>query len=214
VTFVFAFPAIYTMDTFGRRGLLLSTFPQMAWCLLAAGFCFLMPQENAAKVPLIAFFVYLFGAFYGPGKYPHHGTRHCDRTLHQILTTNQGIGPIPSIYFSEAFPLSHREIGAAFTICVNNSVSSALGLTFPSLLAKVTPTGAFCLYAGLNMLSFLVIFFVVPETKRRTLEELDVVFSVSTTRHAAYQTRVWLPWWFKRNVLWQREAKLERELIE
>lgn len=56
------------MDRFGRRALLLSTFPQMAWCLLAAGFCFLMPKENSAKVPLIAFFVYLFGAFYGPGK--------------------------------------------------------------------------------------------------------------------------------------------------
>ena len=57
------------MDRFGRRALLLSTFPQMAWCLLAAGFCFLMPKENSAKVPLIAFFVYLFGAFYGPGKF-------------------------------------------------------------------------------------------------------------------------------------------------
>jgi hypothetical protein len=93
-------------------------------------------------------------------------------------------------------------------------VSSALGLTFPSLLAKVTPTGAFCLYAGLNMLSFTVIFFVVPETKQRTLEELNVVFSVSTTRHASYQTKVWLPYWVKRNVLMQRTATLERELIE
>ena len=52
-----------------------------------------------------------------------------------------GIGPIPSIYFSEAFPLSHRELGAAFTICINNSVGSALSLTFPSLLKKTTPTG-------------------------------------------------------------------------
>lgn len=77
----------------------------------------------------------------------------------------------------------------------------------------MTPTGAFCLYAGLNMLSFLVIFFVVPETKRRTLEELDVVFAVPTRKHAAWQAGVWLPWWFRRNVLWQREAKLGRELI-
>ncbi|KAH0388050.1 MFS transporter, partial [Aureobasidium melanogenum] len=181
VSFVFAFPAIYTMDTFGRRNLLLSTFPQMAWCLLGCGFTFLMSSDNSAKIPLIAVFVFLFGAFYGPG-----------------------IGPIPSIYFSEAFPLSHREIGAAFTICVNNSVSSALGLTFPALLAKITPTGAFCLYAGLNMLSFLVIFLVVPETKQRTLEELDEVFSIPTTRHAAYQTKVWLPWWIKRHVLRQK----------
>lgn len=53
---------------------------------------------------------------------------------------------------------------------MNNSVGSALSLTFPALLAKVTATGAFGLYAGLNILSFVVIFFVVPETKQRTLE--------------------------------------------
>jgi hypothetical protein len=40
----------------------------MAWCMLAAGFCFLVPKENSAKVTLIVFFVYLFGAFYDPGK--------------------------------------------------------------------------------------------------------------------------------------------------
>lgn len=60
---------------------------------------------------------------------------------HPVLLTIAGIGPIPSIYFSEAFPLSHRELGAAFTICINNSVGSALSLTFPSLLKKTTPTG-------------------------------------------------------------------------
>lgn len=203
VSFFFAFPAIYTIDTFGRRNLLLSTFPQMAWCLLGCGFAFLMSSDNPAKIPLIALFVFLFGAFYGPGKLL------VIRISYSISETNMtGIGPIPSIYFSESFPLSHREIGAALTICVNNSFSSALGLTFPSLLAKITPTGAFCSYAGLNMLSFVVIFFVVPETKQRTLEELDEVFSISTTRHAAYQTRVWLPWWIRRYVLRQKDVVL------
>lgn len=38
VNFVFAFPALWTIDTFGRRTLLLFTFPQMCWTLLAAGF--------------------------------------------------------------------------------------------------------------------------------------------------------------------------------
>ena len=41
----------------------------MAWCLLAAGLCFLMPEANNARVPLIAFFIYLFTALYGPGKH-------------------------------------------------------------------------------------------------------------------------------------------------
>lgn len=142
VMFVFAFPAVYMMDTFGRRNLLLTTFPNMAWCLLAAGFCFLIDESNPARVPLIALFIYLFTAMYGPG-----------------------MGPLPSIYFSEAFPLSHREIGSAFTICVNNAVGSALTLTFPMLLHKLGPTGAFGFYAGLNVLAFVVIFFLVPETK-------------------------------------------------
>lgn len=123
VAFVFAFPAIWTMDTFGRRNLLLFTFPNMAICLLAAGLCFLLPTDSSARVPLIALFVYLFTALYGPG-----------------------MGPIPSIYFSEAFPLSHRELGAALTICVNNAVSSALTLSFPSLLAKTTATGGMSLF--------------------------------------------------------------------
>ena len=68
VMFVFAFPAVWTMDTFGRRNLLLVTFPNMAWCLLVAGCCFLMPDQSPARVPLIALFVYLFTALYGPGK--------------------------------------------------------------------------------------------------------------------------------------------------
>jgi len=60
VNWLFAFPAIYTIDTFGRRNLLLFTFPNMAWTLLAAGFCFLIDQNSSARVPLIAFFVFLF----------------------------------------------------------------------------------------------------------------------------------------------------------
>jgi hypothetical protein len=37
LNFVFAIPAVYTIDTFGRRFLLLTTFPAMAICLLITG---------------------------------------------------------------------------------------------------------------------------------------------------------------------------------
>lgn len=168
VTFVFAIPAVYTMDSFGRRNLMLVTFPNMAACLLAAGLCFLLPDGSSSRIPLIAFFIYLFGALYGPGTFnPQVSTPSRILALSTQLTNNfpTGIGPMPSIYFSEAFPLSHREIGAAFTICINNAVGSALSLTFPELLARLGATGAFGLYAGLNMLAFIVIFFIIPETK-------------------------------------------------
>lgn len=132
----------------------------MAWCLVVAGCCFLIPTGVSARVPLIALFVYIFTAFYSPG-----------------------IGPVPFVYASEAFPLSHREIGVAFCVCWNNTIGSILGLTFPSLLAAITPAGgqlsrgtdedqeliviwvAFGFYAGLNILAFIVILFCLPETK-------------------------------------------------
>ena len=46
INFLFAFPALWTIDTFGRRSLLLFTFPQMAWSLLTAGLCNLIQNEK------------------------------------------------------------------------------------------------------------------------------------------------------------------------
>lgn len=40
-------------------------------------------------------------------------------------------------------------------------------------------------------------------------QELDYVFAVKTSRHIAYQGKTFLPYWIKRWVLWQRDAKLE-----
>ena len=74
------------------------------------------------------------------------------------------IGLLESIHFSGALPLSYRAIGSFFTICVNNAVGTALTLTFPALLDKLGPTGAFS-FAGLNVVAFVIIFFLVPETK-------------------------------------------------
>jgi hypothetical protein len=60
VNWLFAFPAVWTIGTFGRRNLLLFTFPSMAWTLLAAGFCFFIPETSKARISLVGFFVFLF----------------------------------------------------------------------------------------------------------------------------------------------------------
>lgn len=75
VNFVFAWPAIWTIDTFGRRSLLLFTFPQMAWTLLAAGLCYLIPESSTAHIGLVALFVYLVRLFFSLSTEPpflHH----------------------------------------------------------------------------------------------------------------------------------------------
>ena len=47
------------------------------------------------------------------------------------------------------------------------------------------------------------------ETKQRTLEELDYIFAVPTRVFMRYQLTKALPWWFKRWVLFRKDAKLE-----
>jgi hypothetical protein len=78
-------PAIWTIDTFGRRNLLLFTFPMMAIMLLWAGSAFYMDVSSPHRVPLIAagkshhlhsskadvcIAVYVYTAFYSPGMGP------------------------------------------------------------------------------------------------------------------------------------------------
>lgn len=79
------------------------------------------------------------------------------------------------------------------------------------MLAAFTPTGVFGFYAGLNVTAFFMIFFFMPETKQRTLEELDYVFGVPTRTHAAFQSGKQFPWWFRRWIL-QRKGEPEPQL--
>lgn len=185
VNFVFAWPAVWTIDTWGRRALLLFTFPQMAWTLLAAGLCFIIPQESRAHLGMIAFFIFLFAAFYSPGE-----------------------GPVPFTYSAEVFPLSHREVGMAWAVATCLFWAAVLSITFPRLLRAFHPVGAFCFYAALNVTALVLIFLFVPETKQRTLEELDYVFAVPTRTHASYQVTKALPWWINRYVLRRRGGPL------
>lgn len=186
VNFFFAFPAIWTIDTFGRRSLLLFTFPNMAWSLLAAGFCFYIPRSSAAHLAMVAFFIYVFAAFYSPGE-----------------------GPVPFTYSAEVFPLSHREVGMGWAVATCLFWAAVLGISFPLILNAFTPTGAFGFYAGLNVVAFCMIFLWVPETKQRTLEELDYIFGVPTKRFIKYNTSKAIPWFVQRWVFFKKDAKLE-----
>ncbi|KAL6246773.1 hypothetical protein RBB50_006080 [Rhinocladiella similis] len=187
INFLFAIPAFFTIDSFGRRSLLLFTFPQMAWTLLAAGFAFYIPESNqSARLGVIALFIYLYAAFYSPGE-----------------------GPVPFTYSAEVFPLSHREVGMGWAVATCLFWAAVLSLTFPKILEAFTPTGAFGFFAGLNMIALLMIFLWVPETKQRSLEELDYIFAVPTRRFIKYNTGTWLPWFIKRYIFFNKNAELK-----
>ncbi|KAI9456302.1 MFS sugar transporter [Russula earlei] len=165
LNFAMALPAVYTIDTFGRRNLLLVTFPLMSLFLLMTGFAFWIPAGNT-RIAVVALGIYLFDCAYSPGE-----------------------GPVPFTYSAEAFPLYIRDIGMSFATSVTWFFNFVVAMTFPRLLGAFKPQGAFGWYAAWNIVGFFAILLFVPETKALSLEELDQVFAVPTFTHAAYQLK-------------------------
>ncbi|ODV67454.1 hypothetical protein HYPBUDRAFT_108363 [Hyphopichia burtonii NRRL Y-1933] len=165
LNFLFAIPAFYTIDTWGRRKLLLLTFPLMSLFLFMAGFGFLCDDKDG-KVGIVATGIYLFTCVYSSGE-----------------------GPVPFTYSAEAFPLYIRDLGMGFATATCWFFNFILAFTWPRLVNAFTPTGAFCWYAGWNVVGFFLVLWFLPETKGLTLEELDEVFSIPTMTHAKWQTK-------------------------
>ncbi|EEH42377.2 uncharacterized protein PADG_07197 [Paracoccidioides brasiliensis Pb18] len=168
INWLFAIPAIYTIDTFGRRNLLLVTFPLMGLFQLLTGFSFWIPTDGSATMRrahtgCVALGIYLFGIAYSPGE-----------------------GPVPFTYSAEAYPLYVRSHGMALATSTTWFFNFMLAITWPSLKHAFKPQGAFGWYAGWNIVGFCLVLLFMPETKGKTLEELDQVFSVPTMVHAKY----------------------------
>jgi hypothetical protein len=70
INWLFALPGFYTIDTFGRRNLLLTTFPLMALFMFFTGFSFWIPEDSTAHIACIALGIYLFVVVYTPGEGP------------------------------------------------------------------------------------------------------------------------------------------------
>jgi len=203
LNWVFALPAFFTIDTWGRRNLLLFTFPFLAITLLWTGFSFWIEEENATskkRVAMVTTGMYLFEVFYSPGE-----------------------GPVPFAYSAECFPLNVREVGMSWATATTWCFNFILSFTWPHLVAAFKPQGAFGWYAAWCIIGWFLVLLFVPETKCEffeqpirgfnadmsslalTLEELDQVFSVSTRKHASYQLKNAL-WHFR---VWFLRQKLE-----
>lgn len=97
----------------------------------------------------------------------------------------------------------------AFAVAVCLFFAAVLSITFFRIVGAFGTLGAFMLYAGFNIVALVLVFLFLPETKGRTLEELDQVFAVPTRTFAKYQVTQTLPFWLKRYVLRNRNADLQ-----
>ena len=85
------------------------------------------------------------------------------------------IGPVMWVLFSELFPNRIRGLAISFVGLINSGVSFGVQLVFPWELATLGSSLTFLLYGAFAALGLVFIIWVVPETKGKSLEELEAL---------------------------------------
>ncbi len=83
------------------------------------------------------------------------------------------LGPVMWVLFSELFPNRLRGLAISLAGLVNSSVSFTVQLVFPWELANLGNSVTFLLYGLFAMVGLAVVLRSVPETRGRSLEELE-----------------------------------------
>lgn len=85
------------------------------------------------------------------------------------------LGPVMWVLFSELFPNQLRGLAISFAGLINSAVSFGVQILFPWELEKFGSSITFMIYGGFALAGFIVVLRILPETKGRSLEELEEV---------------------------------------
>ncbi|CAO2149859.1 unnamed protein product [Urochloa humidicola] len=87
-----------------------------------------------------------------------------------------GYGSVVNAYSAQILPLRLRAQGASIGVAVNRLTCGLVGMTFISLADGIGMAGCFFLYAGVTAVAFVFVYARLPETKGRSLENMEVLF--------------------------------------
>jgi sugar porter (SP) family MFS transporter len=95
------------------------------------------------------------------------------------------LGPIFWLMIAEIYPLKIRGLAEGMAATFNWGSNLAVSLTFLTLLEKLGASSTFLLYAFASVASWFFAYYFVPETKGRTLEQIEAFWRA---RHRAHKT--------------------------
>ena len=90
-----------------------------------------------------------------------------------IAAFAMAMGPIPWIVIAEIFPSRIRGRAASLGILTLWVAIFRVSLTFPWMMVAIGLTATYFIYAACSFVSFLFVLLVLPETKNKTLEEIE-----------------------------------------
>lgn len=87
-----------------------------------------------------------------------------------------GIGPVCWVLTSEIFPLRLRAQASALGAVGNRVCSGLIAMSFLSVSRAITVAGTFFIFSAISALSVAFVYFFVPETKGKSLEQIELLF--------------------------------------
>ena len=143
---VFTFVALYTIERWGRRTLMLIGAGGLGLIYLTLGTCYFLEVKGFAMVCLVVTAISVYA---------------------------MTLGPVTWTLLAEIFP--NRIRGVAMATCTFALWVGCCTLTFsfPSMNAALGSSGTFWIYSGICLCAFLFLFRRCPETKGKSLEELE-----------------------------------------
>ncbi|MBX3719665.1 MAG: sugar porter family MFS transporter [Parachlamydiales bacterium] len=152
VNVVFSVAAVWLLDKVGRRPLLIWGVVGMVVSLLVLALAFFTESELIDLIAIVSLMTY-------------------------VASFAIGLGPIPSLLLSEIYPLKIR--GKAMTVGTMSNwfFNYLISLTFLDLMQHLGSAGTFCLYAAIGVVALWFFWRYIPETKGKSLEEIEASLS-------------------------------------
>jgi sugar porter (SP) family MFS transporter len=150
VNVLMTFVAIYLLDKVGRKPLLLLGLGGMVVSLLVLGIGFSLSASTAVVgvISLVCLFTY-------------------------IASFASSLGPVGWLLNSEIYPLHIRGKAMGVATCANWVSNFIVTATFLNLIHFLGKGGTFWLYGLIGFLGFFFIWKKIPETKGKSLEEIE-----------------------------------------
>ena len=146
VNLVFTFVAIYTVDRWGRRALMLVGAGGLALIYAVLGTGYYLESRGVHMLILV---------------------------VSAIACYAMTLAPVTWVLIAEIFPNRIRGAAVAVAVVALWIGCTALTFTFPFLRAALGAHGAFWLYGTICVLGFAVILTRLPETKGKSLEQIE-----------------------------------------
>lgn len=142
--------AIRLLDRVGRRPLLLAGLTGMIFSLGILGLAFTVSAPGSALKWIAVGSLVLYIACFAVS-----------------------LGPIFWLVIAEIYPVRIRGLAMSLATLANWTFNFVVAVSFLTLIEKIGASGTFWLYGGIGLLGLLFCWFRVPETRGRTLEEIE-----------------------------------------